>query len=280
MTRDEALGMLVGLFVGDALGAPLEFIPTEKVSFTTEMIGGGAHNTAIGEWTDDGAMAMAIADAYVKHKRFVPSIINQNFKQWRNNGKFGTRDYCFDIGTTTDEALASSTNKRPYGGSGDDMASGNGSIMRAAPTIIANHRNLGQCIGQSVATALLTHGSADTVNYMSAFAHEMYEGKMLPEYAMLRQWTTNRPDKGGGSIMHAYITAWRYATRYKHFEDAVIGAVNLGYDADTVGAVTGMVAGRLRGYSNIPERWLEDLYNHDQIVAIGNMLYDLEENDE
>ena len=277
MTRDEALGMFIGLFVGDALGAPLEFIPTEDVSFTTEMTGGGVHKTSPGEWTDDGAMALAIADSYVEYERFVPSLIMQNFKRWRNSGAFGTRDYCFDIGTTTADALASATNKRPYAGSGDDMASGNGSIMRAAPTIIANHNNLGQCIGQSVATALLTHGSADTVNYMSAFAHEMFVGKMLPEYAMLRQWTTKRPDKGGGSIMYAYNTAWRCATRYSNFEDAVISAVNLGYDADTVGAVTGMIVGRLYGYSNIPKRWLNVLHQHDTLVDVANKLYDLGE---
>lgn len=277
MTQDEARGMLIGLAVGDALGAPVEFMPTGTFPHHTEMTGGGVHNMSIGETSDDTAMMVCIADAYLKHKRIAPSIIAQNFKRWKNSGTFGTRDHCFDIGTTTADALLSSSNKRPYGGSADDMASGNGSIMRTAPTIIANHKNLGKCIGHSVATALLTHGNADTIDYMSAFAHEMYEGKMLPEYAMLRQWTTNRPDKGGGSIMYAYNTAWRYATRYRNFEDAVVGVVNLGYDADTVGAVTGMIAGRLRGYSSIPERWLEVLHNHDDLLAMADKLYKLGE---
>jgi ADP-ribosyl-[dinitrogen reductase] hydrolase len=275
MNQNNAIGMFMGLFIGDALGAPLEFIPTADVPYTTDMVGGGVHNTAPGEWTDDGAMAMCIADAYIKHKQIEPSIIMQNFKQWKNRGTFGTRDYCFDIGNTTAQALSESSNNRPYGGSANAMASGNGSIMRTAPTIIANHNNLGKCIGHSVAAALLTHGSPSTIDYMSAFAHEMYVGKMLPEYAMLRQWTTTRPDNGGGSIMYAYNTAWKYATRNGNFEDALVSVVNLGHDADTVGAVTGMIAGRLYGYDAIPQRWLDALVDHDKLLATATMLYNM-----
>lgn len=275
LTLDQARGMFIGTAIGDALGAPLEFIPTEKVPFTTEMIGGGVHNVDPGETTDDTAMMVCIADAYIKHKRVSPIAIMRNFKRWKDNGEFGTRDYCFDIGNTTADAIDVADDSHPYGASGSDMSSGNGSIMRTAPTIIANHNNLGKCIGHSVAVALLTHGSADTIDFMSAFAHEMYEGKMLPQYAMLRQWTTNRPDKGGGSIMYAYNTAWRCVSRYSHFEDAVTSAVNLGYDADTVGAVTGMIAGRICGYSNIPQRWLEQLHNHDELLAMADKLYKL-----
>ncbi len=66
MHQDKAIGMFMGLFIGDALGAPLEFIrPHEMTKTLTQMGGGGVHNTAEGEWTDDGAMAVAIADAYI-----------------------------------------------------------------------------------------------------------------------------------------------------------------------------------------------------------------------
>jgi len=36
-------------------------------------------------------------------------------------------------------------------------------------------------------------------------------------------------------------------------------AVNRGHDADTVGAFTGQIAGRIHGYTQIPERWIEEL---------------------
>ena len=106
MHQDKAIGMFMGLFIGDALGAPLEFIrPEHMTEVTSEMVGGGVHDTAIGEWTDDGAMAVAIADAYITSKRFNPEAIAMNFKMWKKTGHFGTRNYVFDIGRTCSEAI-------------------------------------------------------------------------------------------------------------------------------------------------------------------------------
>ena len=56
---------------------------------------------------------------------------------------------------------------------------------------------------------------------------------------------------------------------------AVINAINLGHDTDTSGAVTGMIAGRLWGYSSIPERWLERLHWKDKIISEADRLYSL-----
>ena len=65
MNKDKAIGMFMGLFVGDALGAPVEFMRPHEFEKVTDMIGGGVHSAEIGEWTDDGAMACCIADAYI-----------------------------------------------------------------------------------------------------------------------------------------------------------------------------------------------------------------------
>lgn len=276
MNRDNAIGMFMGLFIGDALGAPLEFKrPYEIKGLHKEMTGGGVHKTAAGEWTDDGAMAVCIADAYINNRGFSPAGIAHNFKQWAEHGTFGTRDYVFDIGNTCADSIANMTTARPYAGRSSVNGSGNGSIMRLAPVLLANHNNVGAAIGESVASALMTHGNADTITYITAFAHEMYHGEMLRAYAPLRQWETTRPDNGGGSIMYAYNMAWTSVFRYNSFEESVVYAVNLGYDADTVGAVTGMLAGRIYGYSGIPQRWLDKLVKHDELLAIANKLYDL-----
>ena len=52
------------------------------------------------------------------------------------------------------------------------------------------------------------------------------------------------------------------------FEEAVLKAVNLGDDADTVGAVAGQIAGAIWGYSSIPERWRNRLAWHDRLVSV------------
>ena len=160
MTKDQVIGMVVGCAVGDALGAPYEFLYPEDVRFTADspMIAGGMHDVSVGEWTDDTAMMLATADAYIDRGGFDPYTIADNFKAWRRWGKFGTRNYVFDIGGTTDAAIERLTPDNPYGGSSLFGASGNGSLMRIAPAIAANHDNKGLAIGEAVALALMTHG--------------------------------------------------------------------------------------------------------------------------
>lgn len=271
MQQDNAIGMFMGLAIGDGLGGPLEFTEPNTGTPVREMIGGGVHNLDIGETTDDTAMAMAIADAYLTYKRFAPGVISQNFKQWRNNGTFGTRNYCFDIGNTTAEALSASSNKRPYGGSCSLMTDGNGGIMRMAPHILFNHNNKTMAIAESVAGGLLTHGTGKCVMYSAALAEELFDGATTGNQTLF--------DKGikeeSGTVMGCYASAWQSVYATKSFEDAVVHAINKGGDADTVGAVTGMIAGRLYGYDAIPKRWIDALVQHDKLLATATMLYNM-----
>lgn len=271
MDIDEARGMFIGLAVADALGASVEFMEPGTFPLHTEMTGGGVHNTSPGEWTDDTAMAVCIAEAYIAYKRFAPAAIAQHFRQWRNSGAFGTRNYCFDIGNTTSDALSASSNKRPYGGSAHFMTSGNGGIMRLAPHVLANHNNKTMAIADSVAGSILTHGSGDCVAYAAQLASELFDGATTFDQRLSEKGFT----KDNGSVMGCYAQAWDSIVSTTSFEDAIVHAVNKGGDADTVGAVTGMIAGRLYGYSNIPKRWLKVLHQHDRLVDVANKLYNL-----
>jgi len=266
----------MGLYIGDALGAPLEFMRPHEFDKVTDMIGGGVHSAEIGEWTDDGAMAMCIADAYKVKGKFAPNEIALNFKTWLKTGHFGTRDYRFDIGRTCFEAIEGMSTEQPYQGRTDARSSGNGSIMRIAPVVLANHNKPNTGLGEAIAVSLMTHGNADTVHYMAAFVAELYAGKQLDEFAHL---IDDEYDirKGKGSIMYAYNAAWECVDLTFSFQDALIRAVNKGYDADTVGAVTGMLAGRHYGYSAIPKRWTNKLIKHDELLQMAETLYEMGE---
>jgi ADP-ribosyl-[dinitrogen reductase] hydrolase len=279
MTKDQVIGMVVGCAVGDALGAPYEFLYPEDVRFTADspMIAGGMHDVSVGEWTDDTALMLATADAYVSMGGFDPCVVADNFKAWRDTGKFGTRDYVFDIGGTTDAAIERLTPDTPYGGSSSFGASGNGSLMRIAPAIAANHDNKGAAIGEAVALALMTHGNADTVRYISAFVDELFGGKMWHNNN-LRKWDITTTH-GTGSIMHSFNVAARAYTatrgRENKFACAMQYAIQLGYDTDTNAAITGMLVGRWLGYSAIPKRWLDTLQQHDHIYSTAEKLYEI-----
>ena len=55
----------------------------------------------------------------------------------------------------------------------------------------------------------------------------------------------------------------------KNFEDAVLMAINTGYDTDTIGAITGSLAGVLYGEENIPERWKNSIRKKDELDLIS-----------
>jgi ADP-ribosyl-[dinitrogen reductase] hydrolase len=270
MSRDQALGMFVGLFIGDAMGAPLEFTKPNQGPAVRSMIGGGSHKVAPGEWTDDGAMAMCIADAYLSAGMFDASATQKNFMDWSQTGKFGTRDYCFDVGMTITGALNRVKNLRhPYAGSTDPATSGNGCIMRMAPCIVWNRDNLSAAIGESVAQAVLTHGSTDSIRHTAALAHELWVGTALAEYDAMR----DRKVSNSGYVADTYASAWHSVLKTSNFEDAVVDAINRGGDADTVGAVTGMIAGRIYGYAEL-KPIANLLVQHKKLVDTGTRLWD------
>ncbi len=60
--RDRAVGAVVGMAVGDALGAGYEFAPP-ALPHEVDMIGGGLGPFAPGEWTDDTSMAIPLLQA-------------------------------------------------------------------------------------------------------------------------------------------------------------------------------------------------------------------------
>ena len=269
MTKNEALGMFVGLFVGDAMGAPLEFTRPNMGAPVRTMIGGGVHKVAKGEWTDDGAMALCIADAYLKEGGFNASTIQSNFIKWKDTGLYGTRNEIFDIGMTVMAALDRVKNPTyPYAGSTEARSSGNGCIMRLAPCIAWNRKSLSAAIADSVAQAILTHGSADSIKYTAALAHELWVGRPLGEYDEMR----DRPINNSGYVADTYASAWYSAISTSSFDDAVVDAINRGGDADTVGAVTGMICGRMYGFDSIKKSSLI-IEKYDALIQYGLALY-------
>lgn len=61
--RDRAIGALVGLAVGDAVGTTLEFASPGTFERIDDMVGGGPFHLEPGEWTDDTSMAMCLAES-------------------------------------------------------------------------------------------------------------------------------------------------------------------------------------------------------------------------
>ena len=103
--HDRALGAFLGLAVGDAVGTTLEFCSRDTQPHLEDMVGGGPFDLPAGAWTDDTAMALALADSLVESKTLDCRDLMDRFVKWWRDGDYSWSGDCFDIGNTTCHAL-------------------------------------------------------------------------------------------------------------------------------------------------------------------------------
>ena len=275
--RDRGRGALLGLAVGDALGTTLEFAARDANPPHSEMTGGGPFRLRPGQWTDDTSMTLALADSLIAHPSFDADDLMRRFLSWYRTGAYSCTGHCFDIGVTTREALLRfERTGDPFAGSPDPMAAGNGSLMRLAPVAL---RHLGDGdVAEHLAAAQsrTTHAAPQVMEACAFFVgllREAIEGRPKAEVLAPRAWDGDsavRAIAAGawrgkprgaiestGYVIHTLEAALWAVERTASFGEAVVLAVNLGGDADTVGAVAGQLAGALHGVGGMPERWLD-----------------------
>src|SRR3954469_3866292 len=102
---DKLRGCLLGLAIGDALGAAVEFRSPGTFAPVAGYQAGGPHGLNAGEWTDDTSMALALADSIAT----IGWDLNDQagrYVDWYRRGKYSVNGRCFDIGNQTRGALA------------------------------------------------------------------------------------------------------------------------------------------------------------------------------
>lgn len=139
--RDKAIGALVGLAVGDAVGTTLEFMPRDRRT-VADMVGGGPFRLKPGEWTDDTSMALCLAETLLEMKYADSEIFRNKLLRWYREGYNSVNGICFDIGNTTRYALEQYALHGPeWCGNSEPEVAGNASIIRLAPVAIYFRRN-------------------------------------------------------------------------------------------------------------------------------------------
>jgi hypothetical protein len=135
--QDKQHGCLLGLAIGDALGAAVEFKPPGTFEPVASYRAGGPHGLEPGEWTDDTSMALALANSIAAAGWDINDQARR-YVAWWTQGEYSVNGRCFDIGITTSSALSRFQETGDGNTSGDtsERASGNGSIMRLAPVPI------------------------------------------------------------------------------------------------------------------------------------------------
>nr|AWI67055.1 ADP-ribosylarginine hydrolase [Piromyces sp.] len=300
---------LYGFVVGDALGVPVEFRSRVYLSDNpvTEMIGYGTHNVPPGVWSDDTSMTLATMDSIIKTKTINCNDMADRFCSWVNNSEYSAVDIVFDIGMTTSNALKLYQSCRDANtcGSNSIVSNGNGSLMRMLP--IAFYCYYKQPSESEIfeivkKTSGITH--AHEISVMGCYIYVRYlmnllQGKDKKEsYNMIQKLSysmfTDETQKVYQRIIkedistfdevdiksNGYVVSTLEASLWTvlnntNLKDTILTAVNLGGDTDTVGAVTGSIAGMIYNYDDIPESWIEKLKKKDYINNIITEFYNV-----
>ena len=292
---DRCRGALLGLAIGDALGATVEFMPPGTFEPMMEILGGGPHGLMPGEWTDDTSMALCLAESLIECEGFNAEDQLDRYVRWWKNGHLSSTGICFDIGITTKAALEKfQETGQPSGLTSPDTA-GNGSIMRLAAVPIFYANSMDDAVIFAAESSATTHAAEEAVDacrYMAAVMVRALWGSekeevLAPALTGELSGNVNRvafgsfrifnpPQiRGSGYVVESLEAALWAFHNTDNFADGARMAVNLGDDADTTGAVYGQIAGAFYGQSGIPRHWVDTLAQRDLIIDYADRLYDL-----
>lgn len=270
---DNRTGAILGLAVGDALGATYEFCSPEDVpDGPLEIVGGGWLDLAPGETTDDTALAKAVLKGYQEGPLDLHRVRDAMLRWQESDPK--------DIGNQTSKALDYLRDYREALSFPDDPdAQGNGAVMRAAPHgVMAESRE--QAADNAWVEAALTHPSWEARACSALVAglvacliegelprnaleisYSLVEtrdevGKEVRELLSLLEYYDHNP---GGWTVYTTRLALLALLEATDFRSGVEDVIRLAGDADTNGAVSGTLLGARFGTREIPSAWLSIL---------------------
>ena len=308
----RATGALIGAAVGDALGAPFEFRPGGgyRARFPQPVLAGrgemvGNRMWEPGEFTDDTQMAVLLGQSLADQHGFDAADVFERFRAWlRSNPK--------DVGISTRAVLRSSDAwdraAGAYFQANPRGAAGNGSLMRTIPAALhfaASGRDV--TMRAAKAQSDLTHGDPAAAAGCAIY-HELVrvallgddpiaalppaldavvelgivgtEGRARYDTMLAPGWQPTDPGPANGSVWGALAQTIWSVRRGGSYADMVTRVIDLGDDADTVGAICGGLAGAIHGMGGIPSRWTAYLhgyvlgrrYDLDDLQVLGRRL--------
>jgi ADP-ribosyl-[dinitrogen reductase] hydrolase len=266
--KDRALAAFLGLAIGDALGATVEFMTRSEIAAQyerhTRMIGGGWLKLKSGQVTDDTEMALALGRSLIRCGTCDPRDICEEFAIWLRSGPV-------DIGNTCRRGIRRYIAQGTLSGPPSEGDGGNGAAMRVMPIALATLGRDEDAQAWTLAQCHITHhhpesdAAALTLVEMTRAllsgagqsAVRAHADRLLADMPIFRF----EPYRGrcSGYIVDTLQTVLHYYFVTDTFADCVIETVNQGGDADTTGALAGMLAGATYGLKAIPAEWLKSL---------------------
>ncbi len=269
--RERALGAYLGLACGDALGATVEFLTAREIKTQLgvhkELTGGGWLRLKPGQVTDDTEMSLYLGQAILDSKGWNLAAVADAFVAWLKSKPV-------DVGATCRRGIRRYMLQGAVHGPESDTDGGNGAAMRNLPVALFTLGNDDLLTRYSLEQAHITHhhplSDAGTLA-LGRMVQMLLRGggvkgcrpianQLQEEHRQFR--FDPYPGRASGYIVDTVQTVLHHFFYTDSFESCVVETVNRGEDADTTGALAGMLAGALYGASAIPKRWLNKLDFH------------------
>ncbi|MDI3281642.1 MAG: ADP-ribosylglycohydrolase family protein [Bacillota bacterium] len=307
---ERVKGGLLGLAIGDALGTPLEFMTVTDIlaryGLVTELLDCPEKGIKAGQTSDDTAMTVAVAEGILANPADPAAAVGERFLAWYEADGRGVGNQirlvlekykaCRNWQIAAKEAVAEL----------QGLSAGNGALMRTLPVSYAYYRDREKMMQVSERLTRLTHYDDKAVAcslYYNLLVCRIMDGETrwaayqqsLEQLGELRaSWSENlealaalnlvtkaleaipelKPNsfKPTGYVVRTLVAAvWCWLSG-RTFEESLISAVNLGGDTDTIGALTGGLAGTEWGYSALPRKWLDKLSGRAELEALAERL--------
>ncbi|AXV10008.1 ADP-ribosylglycohydrolase (plasmid) [Euzebya pacifica] len=298
--RDRIAGALLGVHVGDSLGATHEFASGPNTGEQTrDIVGGGTFRWEAGQPTDDTDLTLAVMRAHLAHPDDDDAMVRDaadRMVAWMESGPR-------DIGGTTRKTLGAVRNGVPLGQTGatHEHSAANGSLMRCIPTgaLIADParrrvvtdmvggitHGLPVCRDSCIVYNDVVAALVDGADFEDAVRDAVSDPRIAIEvrdavFDVLSAGPDGPPpveygQKQGWVLGSLRTAVW--AGLQPDGEQALIEVANAGGDADTNGAIAGGLIGARDGMSALPERWLDTIWHHDEMVDAAAVFADRRE---
>ena len=291
--HDKIAGSMLGLAIGDALGAPVEFTPRGGFPFVEGYQEGGRFHLPSGAWTDDTAMALCLADSLIHNDGFDAEDLLQRFCKWAEHGENSSTGISVGIGQNTLRALGDfkrtgRLEAEAFGAKTD----GNGSLMRLAPAVCFASHDLETAMNLAATQSRTTHASAiaeECCRFSAGLIFKLLHGAdyetakvdtlafgWCDELIEALGFPLTGVDDGlipsGGYVLDSLRAALWCIENTHSFKNAVLLAVNLGDDADTTAAITGQISGAIHGYAAVQESLKMGLMGERRLYVTSQLL--------
>jgi ADP-ribosyl-[dinitrogen reductase] hydrolase len=272
VTHDEvherALGAYLGFAVGDALGATVEFMTPAEIQHAygmhRDLVGGGWLKLKPGQITDDTQMSLALGQSIIDSGGWNATAAADAFVAWLK-----TRPV--DVGNTCRRGIRRYMADGTLAGEPNEGDAGNGACMRNLPLALATLHDDAAFAQATRVQCHLTHNhplSDAATLALGRMTHILIRGggmkacraianRLVDEFPVFR--FDPYPRRASGYIVETVQTVLHYFFLTDSYESCVTEVVNRGEDADTNGALAGMLAGAAYGVAGIPGYWLKKL---------------------